>query len=78
MTCNAENGSKVCTSGNAEHFIVTTTDKYGNTTAYSCGLNPGYSVTVSLELFKAIRGGTAGVQWTQSPSFDCKVIPSRG
>lgn len=78
LSCNSENGSKTCVAGNAEHFIVTTTDKNGNTTAYSCGLNPGYSVALSLELFKSIRGGSAGVEWTQSPSFDCKILPKHG
>jgi hypothetical protein len=76
MTCNTENGSKTCVSGNAEHFIVTTTDRNGNTTAYSCGLNPGYSVQFSLELFKSIRGGSIGGGWNQSPSFDCKTLPA--
>lgn len=76
LTCNTENGSKTCVSGNADHFIVTTTDKSGNTTAYACGLNPGYSVSFSLELFKSIRGGSLGGSWTQTGAFDCKVLPS--
>lgn len=78
MTCDVQNGSKVCVAGTAQNFVMTTIDKNGNSSSLACGLAPGYNVSFSLDLFKSIRGGHLDAQWGESPAFSCKPVTSKG
>lgn len=78
MTCDVQNGNKVCVAGTTQNFLMTTIDKTGNSTIVACSLNPGYSFHFSLDLFKSIRGGQIVGDWKESPAFSCKPLTSKG
>ena|SRR5450830_473232 len=82
MTCKGTSGGgSQCVTGTASNFVVTSYDTKGDLVATTaCHPTSGWSLSMSMDLFKRLNGGTGSVITGQPPGFTCDTtfVPRHG